>query len=599
MNYGRFFEFDFESSYLQKGMAVFNYRWLQDTNVKPNDKNTPRFPVYLTLSPESICFNLHYSEKTEEGWNHFHNTIIEIRVSSDTDVTDGLTGSINNVYDAQFPMKQNQYLRKLVERSFDAQDCPTRGYSTLQRFSPEKKEDYGDEGTETHLLRKIVLDFLFDFEFTNVFKNVAFYDDLSVKLKKNFVFNALMNKTRYYYYRTVLCAEEVVGCCTHYVDDIQCDKSLKLFFERYAKAEHDWVSSIMDNRAMEAFHESPWFDESYLELEQVYSTNRLDKWKKDEEETERGPLPVPSCLKDYKCRKKRSRWRYLKRIGALDDSFKLSVGNLLNLIRKKTHEPIDVEKLGSYGKAIAMHCDTAKEAVRWEVSHYHFVRLWRLWFGEAKTALLSLALVLPFVLAAFCWFKAMYKPDNGWSLVLSLGSLMLFLMGMGFVMRRRFRSTWAIGGMAMIMPRLLAAIVTAWFTMSMSEDLVHYFWAKGMSWSACAILWLTTLLFVAFESRSVNPFNRWYHHLASSAALYLIAYFYAAVVGLMVYNFFGRQILMGGFAYQDINTIKVIPESIDRAEYIVPYIAQFSFFATFIGIFLQLMFQGKSVTETK
>ena len=57
MNYGRFFEFDFESSYLQKGIAVFNYRWLKrkDSGVK----KSPRYPIYLTFTPESFSFNLH------------------------------------------------------------------------------------------------------------------------------------------------------------------------------------------------------------------------------------------------------------------------------------------------------------------------------------------------------------------------------------------------------------------------------------------------------------------------------------------------------------------------------------------------------------
>jgi hypothetical protein len=34
-------------------------------------------------------------------------------------------------------------------------------------------------------------------------------------------------------------------------------------------------------------------------------------------------------------------------------------------------------------------------------------------------------------------------------------------------------------------------------------------------------------------------------------------------------------------------------------QYKHPFVIQFSFFASFIGIFLQLMFQGKTVTESK
>ena len=112
MNYGRYFEFDFESSYLQKGIAVFNYRWLKRQD--GTDKNTPRYPVYLTFTPESFSFNLHYLKEKKDKevektqgmeLSHYHNTIIEVRLAPNVDEAKGLTESLNNAYDAQFPLK--------------------------------------------------------------------------------------------------------------------------------------------------------------------------------------------------------------------------------------------------------------------------------------------------------------------------------------------------------------------------------------------------------------------------------------------------------------------------------------------------------------
>lgn len=52
-----------------------------------------------------------------------------------------------------------------------------------------------------HFVRKLFLDFLFDLEHSDVFENIALYDDIYIKLHKNFLFNAIANKAEYYYQR--------------------------------------------------------------------------------------------------------------------------------------------------------------------------------------------------------------------------------------------------------------------------------------------------------------------------------------------------------------------------------------------------------------
>lgn len=647
MNYGRFFEFDFESSYLQKGIAVFNYRWLKRKD--SGDKKSPRYPIYLTFTPESFSFNLHLLKEnkgdTANPWSHYHHTIIEIRLSSNVDVAKGLNESLNNAYGAQFPLKAKKNtggdiktiddeLLKIIEESFKKQDCTINSYSQLACFEPETEKDYVEtaKNRTPHLLRKIILDFLYDLEFTNVFKNIVFYDELASKLKENFLFSALMNKTRYYYYRTELNAKEVVDCLLRMEpnSDIErCDRELIFHFEQYGKAETEWVNSILDHRAMSVFHESPWFDEAYEELEQVYFAQPSGKWKPNDEHSRLTIPPVPQVGKvkpvGVGSNKTDTRVRYLKRISADKDPFKLSVSNLLNLVRKRSPQLWKVDDKTSFGRAVNMHSETAKKAAAWEVGHFHFVGLWKLWFGDVSTFVWSALCILPILIPAivvgiisfankqYCYYCDVSRNEFGynciasntpqdWNFVVILSVLFVLFLMMSWVMRLHFRSTWGEGGMALLMPRLLAAVTTAWFTITMSVDAIQVFTPRldHYRWPAIVILALITLVFEMYEARLKNPYDKWYVCLTSSIVVYAFAFAYSILVGCLSFEFFGPSTI-------DETIIRPLLESAKQGDidshkinlYPVKFVVQFSFFTSFIGIFLQLMFQGKSVTDTK
>ena len=613
MNYGRFFEFDFESSIIEKGVAVFNYRWLEQK--RPDDgKKTPLHPIYLVFTQDSIKFNLHYlenknygdAEKKDSVWRHYHNTIIEFRLSSNLDVSDGLTDVLNDTYRALFPVSVNTQLRKDIEVSFDSQDCWEKGFNGFACFEPEGKDVYGDNvNVNNHFLRKIILDFLYDLEFTDVFMNVPFYDRLSVKLKENFLFNALMNKTRYYYYRTVLSNMEVIEPCLNDRDENwdnmeKTERKIRSFIELYAKSEQDWVNSILDKRAMLQFHESPWFEESNEELEQVYWTRRENKWitkqnngpgeEKRVEEIGEIPIFVNNS------RVSRARKRILHRIGADKDSFRLTVDDAIRLANKRASNQ---GKADSLKYAENVHENITNESAKWEVFHYHFGGLIKIWCGNISTLLCSLALLIPVILVVATWLWGMLiciKPDEG-SFVFFLVLLCCMFLGMKLFMHKFVRPTWGCGAWGLLMPRLLAAIVAAWFTMSMTNVLFKNFAFVTQStfrWSAILILFLTTLLFVSYESRQFNPYGNLLSNIISSLALIFIAYFYAVVVGFMVYDFFGMRLFYNEIA---LDSCLYLPSKL-MLKLRMEFVLQFSFFATFIGIFLQLMFKGRPVTDS-
>lgn len=611
MNYGRFFEYDFESSCLEKGISVFNYRWLEHS--MPDDGNrTPHHPIYLSFTPDSISFNLHYIEESKKLGEsplrkHFHDTIVKLYLSSGKDTADKLTEILNDIYRATFPVNIENQLITNIKNSFDAYNYGKEGFVNFNCFEPESKDVYENNSANKnkHFLRKVFLDFLYDFELTDVFKNIPFYDRVSAKLRESFLFKALMNKTRYYYYRTVLSEREVIIPCTDDKDENnesteETERRMRTFAELYAKYEQDWVNSILDKRAMKLFHESPWFEESNVELEQVYWSRRKSKW----DTAKRNGLSVIKNVEEIdevpelnkKARSARNRIKYLHKIGADKDSFSLTVEDVIELIKMSPCNP----ESKTFEHAKTCHESITETAAKWEIVHYHFLGLLKMWSGNITnlwwSLVLSLSLLLLVVLGLWGITREEYKTKDVEFLCFVI-MWYITIWGYRYFMRSFFRHTWGSGFWGLQMPHLLAAVITAWFTMSMTDVLFKYFAIvhSPINWSAIAILILSTLLFVWYESRQLNPYDKRIYSLFSSLFLIGIAYFYSVVVGLMVFKFFGEPMI----DYINAESHHCVCTSCTCIyKYRYHFIFQFSSFATFIGIFLQLMFRGRPVTDS-
>ena len=220
--------------------------------------------------------------------------------------------------------------------------------------------------------------------------------------------------------------------------------------------------------------------------------------------------------------------------------------------------------------------------------------------------ILSTAIIL-MVLSGFGGITKYNEPKD-LALKKDLAFLLFVVMwyitiwGYRFFMRSFFRHTWGSGFWGLQMPHLLAAVITAWFTISMTDVLFKYFAIvhSPVNWPAMVILILSTLLFVGYESSQLNPYDKRIYSLFSSLFLIGIAYFYSVVVGFMVFEFFGEPMI------KDIiidKTCKCVGTSCTCAHEVAShnrdhFIFQFSSFATFIGIFLQLMFRGRPVTDS-
>jgi hypothetical protein len=337
LNYGKFFRLNNKKSDLSKGIAVFDYIWLCDDR---SNNDLSEFPVYVTLSKDSIDFHAHYyDEKKPE--KHLHNTILSLPLSTNLDIKDGLTGALVEGFKTNFPKYDGEgsnYLWKLHWKAFwknKKWNDSDISYFTLNKFVIDNEkmwkelivemETFNDESSyisnrkenakrETdpekirRFIRKLILDFMFDLEQTKVFQTSPHYEHISVKLKENYFFSALAAKANFYYWREIVNME--AKSITQKLDEIKKAilalypydghnytnqaieeklkekkeserqlSELKVYAEYYLKAKMQWEKAIRNSKAEENFngYEDQWFDDPEIEMNNVRGYSKANK----------------------------------------------------------------------------------------------------------------------------------------------------------------------------------------------------------------------------------------------------------------------------------------------------------------------------------
>lgn len=197
----------------------------------------------------------------------------------------------------------------------------------------------------------------------------------------------------------------------------------------------------------------------------------------------------------------------------------------------------------------------------------------------------------------------------------------------------------------LLYPRLVAAIATAWMTLAASNDLYAAFFDTILSPLVICGLLLIVLLFVIYEIERLIPLEATINKIFRSIELTIISYTISLVIGAFIINFTGERILersdiMTNF-YDDYvknetekkvenNTYKLdgkqvrqqpkndyervtnldkimvdgkypIATKIKIKDYTFFFLRdfwiEFSFVAMFIGIFIQMLFEEKGITE--
>lgn len=538
MNYGKWFTLDLEASDLRHGINVFNYRgfkfYKKDApkefeKEEDGEQTTPEYPIFAVLNADGVHFCCHYallspSSKDEDSNNgklpiyHQDNMILSLECSGNTHTSRDFHHRINEAFCTVYPRKNNpiengtgdaffkqfksQTLRGIGE--LEAEKGVT--YSSLEVFRKQQIDEDWDVTEYTHfVVRKLFLDFLYDFEHTDVFQNSPHYDTVYSRFHEDLLFDAIAKKAEYYYQKK-LC--ENVFCNTK--DRFEDKNYLLANLENYVYAEHHWVECILNPQSDKLFYDSNWIISTKKELDNVYTS-------------------VNSCAD------------LLEKIQMLYDDSETKIIELKQIIKS-----------------------SAEQAHAWYIHKYDLGGSLHVLFGD-RSPVLWLCLCIPPL------FPIARKLLSKRSAIRMVGTIEMFL------------------------PRMFAAIFAAWFSLFSFVDRYISVWQNPISHQNHTSGWITlgifatlllmfTFLYSEIKRKTKYTFEDHKTELSKSTSfegtilrrvlsIFVIGFEYSAITSIFIYN----TTKLGGNLIQIIFSILIV---------------------MFIGIFVQMIFDDKSVSES-
>lgn len=523
MNYGRFFVLDIEASDITQGISVFNYRgvkYLKNDDKCENKADTPTYPIYISFTPQGVFFYVHFAVKNEKkeipSVIHQNSLILSLPLSSNFDIRDHLTDCLNDIFRTAFPVNtDNNYLYDIIDRHIKSSEDLGKDitYSSLEIFGINyQKPKTQNRPPIIGFLRKLFLDFLYDLKHTSVFENASVYDQVYVGLHENFLFNAIANKAEYYYQRK----QQVKASVTGYPWD-RADRQL-FYADYFSQAEQKWIETITNPKADRSFFESGWFSDVETEMNQLYLSGSTKYIL---------PTPKGHCPRVIESKKTKCCTEFVSDIV-------VRKGNSHNCLANAKSEKKIKNTLRS----------SAKLASNWYIKKYCFSGTTRIWYGNYYRWIKALIALFVFSLCAMLlapsFKEGIFQDQTIPPLCVIGGSLLLWLLGLFNYKKWYIRD---IGCINILMPRLLASIIAAWFTLAIGEDIFKgFFDNKHQLWVSIGLL-IILIIFVYYEIGKINPYIRISKRILRSSMLMLVAFSYAFIVGILVINFFGGKYL--------------------------------------------------------
>lgn len=568
MNYGRFFNLDTNSSQLVRGLTVFNYRGIKNSGelgkLEGNNTRT-KYPIYVNFSREGVSFNLHFVKYSEDNdcndkkikpktdreiIGHSNSLILSLPISTNRDIRDNLTRNICEIFKNNFtkPNEKDSICELVKARWISSEDSLNLmgiTYSSLEVFDI----NYGNkEYAIAAFLRKLLLDFIYDLEHTDIFKNAPYYEIVYEALNSNFLFRSIRNKAEYYYQRKMA---SITG-----VDNARLDGFARDIFiaDNFIEAEKRWVETIADPRAESIFHFSNgWLGSVEEEMNAVYQSARLSKIASNDKEE----------LKEKIVKSKGMTWRCADFVSNIRCSKQEDEDGKLAYNKKC---------LSRYNKKIIIN---ARIALHWYLQKYNFAGILVIWNGGRHS---TWRLVLRFFLALlFLSIIAIELTPCDWVINLHVPILIaLGLLAVRFIFYCKDRKMLGnVGGVNVYLPRLLAAVITAWLTLVIGENIFKGFFDRLHSWGTSSLLILATLLFVYHEIDKLNHYLRITKKIARAVVFVAIAFIYSVLSGIIVMDFFGIPYLERTDSIEKFYTHNIY---IDKPKYeikeCVPYVHQ-------------------------
>jgi len=274
---GYFFLYDLKASTDER--PLFRYKKVERHNTTVNawEDVADTYPLYVTLEPERIVFNINLDERYAEnnpadGYSLYHTRVLQLPVTTWNSMTDEMSRRVVSIFaeTSAFTHYTNVKINHNFENIEDASDQSSHAQSTLDRVGAFFSNPYDllwDRTAPHHIhpnldkllvTRELFLDFLFDFLHTDVFKQFKGYANLKTRLNEHFLWQSIVNKCNYYYWRDQFVQSETGNKA------YLCHTAWELW-----KAEDLWLHTLRNENAVTLYRSNGWVKNAHAELEYV------------------------------------------------------------------------------------------------------------------------------------------------------------------------------------------------------------------------------------------------------------------------------------------------------------------------------------------
>lgn len=572
MNHGKFFSLDLAASRIEEGIAVFDYTDIYDANIAEGTSNiTPRCPIFVTITSTSVKFILQYcvylknvnqtKDKQEfvatidsDDFNgdfairHMEEVLIELPITTTSGLS--LAAILKRLYSTPFPIrlkKERNYILDLIVKRYEygggktyklkrENDKRSISYSSLPIWDLLKNDvfilynKYDYKHQYNKVLRKLILDFFFDMMHSDVFKNSVHYDEMYAKFMSDFFCSSIIRKSEFYYQRALV--NDTLS------DNQSITDAISIYAENLELAEQQWVRCIQAQESDRHFEFQPkWFEtdnsvkKSFLGnfkswLKEIfcplYQLSNPDSWFASPEDELRGVTNHHLRKDDIACSR-----------------------HLLFRVKKSKSPTIDQSYFSQNNISIQQR---TAESSKWLLKRYAFKDAYQLAWGKYLDLVNWIVVAAIIVCIAFRWWNVLKVLCFLVAAVLILYFAARLLVWLWRMIRRTLhqnnhRGIVTFDKTIFLYPRLVAAIVAAWFSIALSDSLFKTFFYAKFSWVTVILLVVLIFFFVLYEvHRTVPKVGKW-SKVGRSIGLMMISCAISLVVGICVINFTGEKML--------------------------------------------------------
>ena len=553
MNQGKFFSVALGVSRMEEGLCVFNYMDIFDDRVVIKDgQTTPRYPIFVSITPTSVKFILQYcvylledrtlvpsldlinEEKTFQI-RHMEEVLIELPLTDTQGLS--LSSTLKRLYDTPFPIKlkdRKSYIQDLIEKrygngcgQYDSmrqrdQNRENIHYSCLPIWElyDRKEERYklcNNAEKYNKVLRKLVLDFFFDVMHGDVFKNSMYFDQMYSRFMSDYFCSAILYKSEFYYQRALV--------CDLLKNNLSISDSLAIYADNFDKAEDNWIKCIQSQESDNHFEFKPnWFEDEKKEKGQGLLVFFKTLWGKFRKWTSDLMCYQPEICNSWFA----SPEEELKRVYYREkDSIVASSEELF--LQAKSSSRISIKNASFDCEQIQQR---RRNSSKWFLRRYNFEDSYRLSFFSVSNICLIVFLVfvityiicynnllygifvsglLAFIVSIFLGvecYKKCYKSciDTKcrkcrnfdcdiccFGLKVGVQMFCYFILNLKIFFKNIFKN------IHLFYPRLISSIAAAWLTIALSEDLYKAFFDLSCNWNWLYLLVGFVLFFVFYE----------------------------------------------------------------------------------------------------